>query len=199
MCYLRQWSFGVYLMCHVHWLSTKYMLAIFDHHLLYWFVSRGTVIKKPLIYCPYLLMGFFSLLIFHFHFLFLGIVSSRQALCFAKLEERGSPWNKRMRCWRPSSPRSPLARTWGENGMPGLFCYEMGFVVPGKWGLSLGNPFLTAGLIPLSVEGPWKKRSKLQMLSAKVFFPAHGTCVNCSDPWCHLYAYMIYPRVWHLA
>lgn len=59
---------GLYslLLCRVRWWKAKYMPAIFDHHLLYWFVSRGTVIKKPLIYCPYLLMGFFLLLIFHF-------------------------------------------------------------------------------------------------------------------------------------
>lgn len=57
--FFRQWRFGVCPVCHVHWLNPEYMLAIFDHHLPYWFVSKGTVIKKPLIYCPYLLMGFF--------------------------------------------------------------------------------------------------------------------------------------------
>lgn len=46
LCYLRQWDFKVYLMCHVHWLSTEYMVAISNHHLLYWFVSSGSVIKK---------------------------------------------------------------------------------------------------------------------------------------------------------
>lgn len=50
----------------------------------------------------------------------------------------------------------------------------------------------------LSLEGP-RKRSKLQMLSAKVSFPTHGTYINCNDLWCHLCACMIYPRVEHLA
>lgn len=48
LCYLKQWDFKVYLMCHVHWLNTKYMVAIPNHHLLYWFVSSGTVIKKAI-------------------------------------------------------------------------------------------------------------------------------------------------------
>lgn len=46
--YLRQWDFKVYLMCHVYWLNTKYMVAISNHYLLYWFVSSGTVIKKAI-------------------------------------------------------------------------------------------------------------------------------------------------------
>lgn len=41
--------------------------------------------------------------------------------------------------------------------MPGLFYYEMGFVVPGKQELSLAKPFLTAGLIPL-IGGATKKK-----------------------------------------
>lgn len=48
LCYLRQWDVKVYLMCHVHWLNTKYMVAISNHHLLYWFVSSGAVIKKSI-------------------------------------------------------------------------------------------------------------------------------------------------------
>lgn len=125
--FFRQWRFGVCPVCHVHWLNPESMLAIFDHHLPYWFVSKGTVIKKPLIYCPYLLMGFFIINFSLFPSL-LGIISSRQMLCFVKLKERGSLWNKGTKFWLPSWSRSPCARTWGKNGTPGLCCWEMGFM-----------------------------------------------------------------------
>lgn len=128
--FFRQWCFGVCPVCHVHWLNPEYMLAIFDHHLPYWFVSKGTVIKKPLIYCPYLLMGFFFLINFSLFLSLLGIISSRQMLCFVKLKERASLWNKGVKFWLPSWPRSPCARTWGKNGMPGLCCWEVGVVSP---------------------------------------------------------------------
>lgn len=48
LCYLRQWDFKVCLMCRVYWLNNKYMASISNHHLLYWFVSSGTVIKKAI-------------------------------------------------------------------------------------------------------------------------------------------------------
>lgn len=70
LCYLRQWDFKVYLMCHVYWLNTKYMVAISNHHLLYWFVSSGTVIKKAIDLLSLFAYGLF--INFTHCFLFLG-------------------------------------------------------------------------------------------------------------------------------
>lgn len=101
LCYLRQWDVKVYLMCHVHWLNTKYMVAISNHHLLYWFVSSGAVIKKSIdllsLFAYGLFINFTHCFLFPDYNFNVFFFLLRRAWSSKKLEKRNKLTNKGMK------------------------------------------------------------------------------------------------------